>query len=172
MAKSALSREKTSSSSQPVQQWTYDVFVSYRGEDTGKNFTDHLYSRLNGAGITTFRDKNEMKRGEKISSELLKAINESNNFIVVFSQNYATSQWCLDELVEIMECRKQFSQLILPIFYKVKPSDVRKQTGSFGEAFVKHDGDQNVDKNKVSSWRAALAEAGELSEWDLDNTDG
>ncbi|XP_059663544.1 disease resistance protein RPV1-like [Cornus florida] len=167
---SMLSRNiEAASSSAPVQRWKYDVFVSYRGEDTGKNFTDHLYSRLNSVGITTFRDKNELKRGEKISSELFQAIHGSNIFLVVFSQNYATSRWCLDELVEILKCRKQFCQLVLPIFYKVNPSDVRIQTGSFGEAFAKH---QKVDINKVSSWRAALAEAGELSGWDLDATDG
>ncbi|XP_059663731.1 disease resistance protein RPV1-like [Cornus florida] len=77
----------------------------------------------------------------------------------------------MDELVEIMKCRKQLCQWVLPIFYKVNPSDVRKQSGSFGEAFVKYE-DQKVDKNQMSSWRAALAEAGELSGWDLDDTDG
>ncbi|XP_059660360.1 disease resistance protein RUN1-like [Cornus florida] len=166
-----LGRNQASSSSAPVQKWRYDVFVSYRGEDTGKNFTDHLYSGLNGAGIYTFRDKNELKRGEKISSKLLEAIHGSKIFLVVFSQNYATSRWCLDELVEIMKRKKQYPLLVtvLPIFYKVIPSDVRKQTGSFGEAFAKH---EKVDINKVSSWRAALADAGELSGWDLDATDG
>ncbi|XP_059627170.1 disease resistance protein RPV1-like [Cornus florida] len=125
-------------------------------EDTGKNFTDQLYSRVNGAGITTFRDKNELKRGSKISSKLFEAIHGSNVFLVVFSKNYATSKWCLDELVEIMKRKNNF------LF-------VWKQTGSFEEAFVKH---QKVDINKVSSWREALADAGELSGWDLDATNG
>ncbi|XP_059663735.1 disease resistance protein RPV1-like [Cornus florida] len=172
MAMSILGGNEASSSYAPVQKWTYDVFISYRGEDTGKNFPDHLYSRLHGAGITTFRDKNELKRGEKISSELFEAIHGSNVFLVVFSKNYAASKWCLNELVEIMKRREQLSQLVLPIFYNVNPSDVRKQTGSFGEAFLKHDADPNAEKNEVSSWRKALAEAGELSGWDLDATDG
>ena len=40
---------------------------------------------------------------------------------------------------------------ILPIFYKVDPSDVRKQTGTFAEAFVKH---KKENKKKVQKWRA------------------
>ncbi|XP_059663740.1 disease resistance protein RUN1-like [Cornus florida] len=173
MAKSKLSRDQISSPAEPVQQWRYDVFVSYRGDDTGKNFTDHLYSRLNDAGINTFRDKNDVQRGEEISQELLKAIRGSNICIIVFSRNYATSKWCLDELVEIMKCWKQLRrQWVLPVFYKVKPSEVAEQTGDFEKAFVKHD-DQKVDKDKVSRWKAALTEAGKLAgRWDLDDTDG
>ncbi|XP_059663737.1 disease resistance protein RPV1-like [Cornus florida] len=125
MATSAQGRNQSSSSSTPIKKWTYDVFVSYREEDTGKNFTDHLYSRLKGDGISTFRDKNELKRGEKISSELFEAILGSNICIIVFFRNYAASKWCMDELVEIMKCRKQLCQWV-PIFYKVNPSDVRK----------------------------------------------
>ncbi|KAI5570219.1 hypothetical protein BDE02_11G012300 [Populus trichocarpa] len=40
----------------------YQVFLSFRGEDTRKNFTDHLYTALVQAGIHTFRDDNEIRR--------------------------------------------------------------------------------------------------------------
>ncbi|RVW86463.1 TMV resistance protein N [Vitis vinifera] len=53
--------------------WTYEVFLSFRGEDTRCNFTDHLYTTLVGKGIRTFRD-DKLKRGEKIAPELLNAI--------------------------------------------------------------------------------------------------
>ena len=52
--------------------------------------------------------------------------------IVIFSENYAFSFWCLDELVKIMEGKKPKGQIVWPIFYKVDPSNVRKQTRSFG----------------------------------------
>jgi hypothetical protein len=38
------------------------VFLSFRGEDTRKNFTDHLYTALVQAGIHTFRDDDEIGR--------------------------------------------------------------------------------------------------------------
>jgi len=119
---------------------TYDVFLSFRGEDIRKTFTGHLYAALVQAGIHTFLDDVELPRGEEISEQLLKAIRESKISIVVFSKGYASSRWCLNELVEILKCkRKKTGQIVLPIFYDIDPSDVRKQTGSFAEAFDKHE---------------------------------
>ncbi|XP_010665293.1 disease resistance protein RUN1 [Vitis vinifera] len=122
------------SSSTSVCPWRYDVFLSFRRKDTGFNFTDHLYTTLVHKGIKTFRD-DTLKRGEEIAPEILKAIEESRFSIVVFSENYANSGWCLNEHVKIMECRKEMEQPVVPIFYHGDPSDVRKQMGSFGEAF-------------------------------------
>ncbi|KAM7473384.1 hypothetical protein LguiB_020627 [Lonicera macranthoides] len=66
-----------------------------------------------------------LETGESIPPALLKAIEESNFAIVVFSKNYASSLWCLDELVKIMECSSKSpkGQTVMPIFYDVKPSD-------------------------------------------------
>ncbi|CAL5413906.1 unnamed protein product [Camellia sinensis] len=158
-----------SSSSLTQPRWSYDVFLSFRGEDTRKNFTDHLYEALVQAGIRTFRDDDELPRGREISSELLKSIEESRISIVVFSRNYASSRWCLDELVKIIECKKTLGQLVLPIFYDVCPSDVRKQTGYFGEAFGRHEKRFVDEMEKVEVRRAALNEAANLSGWDLQN---
>uniref|UniRef100_A0A5B7BEF0 ADP-ribosyl cyclase/cyclic ADP-ribose hydrolase n=1 Tax=Davidia involucrata TaxID=16924 RepID=A0A5B7BEF0_DAVIN len=156
-------------SSSSVPRWSHDVFLSFRGEDTRKNFTDHLYTALVQAGIHTFRDDDELPRGKEISSELLKAIQESRISIIVFSKNYASSRWCLDELVKINECRKIIGQLVLPLFYNVDPSDVRKQTGSFAEAFARHEERFLAEMDRVEKWRTALTEVGNLSGWDLQN---
>ena len=142
------------------------MFLSFRG-DTRKNFTDHLYHALTEAGIHTFRDDEEIRKGEDLSSELLQAIRGSRISLIVFSKDYASSRWCLDELVEIMECRKRPKQIVLPIFYNVAPSDVRKQRGSFKQAFVEHEKRYLLDKDKVFRWRAALNEAANLSGWYL-----
>ena len=156
--------------SSPTRRWTYDVFLSFRGEDTRKTFTDHLYLALKDAGVNVFRDNNELRRGKDIGSELLNAIRESRISVIVFSANYADSRWCLEELAEIVECRKRLRQLVLPIFYGVDPSDVRKQRGSFefGEAFVNKLGEEK--QKLVSRWKSALTEAANLSGWDLSKT--
>ncbi|XP_028081528.1 TMV resistance protein N-like [Camellia sinensis] len=160
-----------SSSSATQPRWSYDVFLSFRGEDTRKNFTDHLYEALVQAGIHTLRDDDELPRGREISSELLKSIEGSRISIVVFSRNYASSRWCLDELVKIIECKKTIGQLVLPIFYDVDPSHVRHQTGYFGEAFGRHEKRFADEMEKVEVRRAALSEAANLSGWDLQNVD-
>ncbi|PRQ22128.1 putative TIR domain-containing protein [Rosa chinensis] len=113
----------TESSSAP--RWKYDVFLSFRGEDTRKGFTDHLYTVLDDKGITTFRDDPELQKGEYISPALFAAIEESRFGLIVLSQNYAWSTWCLDELVRILKCMKA-RKTVLPIFYDVDPSVVQK----------------------------------------------
>ncbi|KAM5574669.1 disease resistance protein RPV1-like [Rosa sericea] len=155
----------SSSSSLPLSStdqnhYTYEVFLSFRGEDTRFNFIDHLHSALCQKGIETFRD-NKLGRGEDISQELLKAIEESRISIIVFSQNYAASRWCLDELVKILECKKSKRQVVRVVFYKMDPSDVRHQRGAFGDAFAT----LNQWKDSMGKWRKALKEAADLSGW-------
>ena len=149
------------SSSTP--QWDYDVFLSFKGEDTRNGFTGHLYQALCDNGINTFID-NDLQRGEEISVELVQAIKSSMISIIIFSQNYAFSSWCLEELVEILNC-KQNGQLVLPVFYKVDPSEVRKQEGKFKLAMAKHENKFKNNTEKVQRWRAALNEAASLSGW-------
>ncbi|GJR15877.1 NB-ARC domains-containing protein [Tanacetum coccineum] len=79
-------------------RWKYDVFVSFRGEDIRKNFMDHLFNDFKQKGINAFRDDNKLPKGEEISPHLYKAIEESRILIVIFSKNYASSSWCLQEL--------------------------------------------------------------------------
>ncbi|KAI9215641.1 hypothetical protein POPTR_T002400v4 [Populus trichocarpa] len=158
--------EPESSRSRP--EGAYDVFLSFRGEDTRQTFTDHLYTALVQAGIHTFRDDDELPRGEEISDHLLRAIHESKISLVVFSKGYASSRWCLNELVEILQCKnRKTNQIVLPIFYDIDPSDVRKQNGSFAEAFVKHE--ERFEEKLVKEWRKALEEAGNLSGWNLND---
>ena len=52
----------------------FDVFSSFRGEDTRTNFTDHLYADLVEKRIHTFRDNEELRRGDIICVKLLQAI--------------------------------------------------------------------------------------------------
>ena len=149
------------------QRCKYDVFLSFRGEDTRNGFTSNLNGILRHNGINTFMD-DELQRGEKISIELFETIESSKISIIIFSKNYATSTWCLDELVKILEYKKN-GQVVFPVFYKVDPSEVRNQKGKFGEALAKHEENFKYDMNKVQRWRVALNEAGNLSGWHYKN---
>ena len=149
-------------------RWTYDIFLSFHGQDTRYTFTDHVYRALTQQDIRVFRDDEELERGGTIAPKLLNAIEESRFSIIIFSKNYASSRWCLNELVKIMECKEKGGHQVVPIFYHVDPSDVRKQTGSFGEAFVNHEKEAKEKMEKIQRWRSALAEAGNISGWHLD----
>ncbi|XP_068316016.1 disease resistance protein RPV1-like [Pyrus communis] len=145
--------------------WKYDVFLNFRGEDTRKIFVGHLYSALRRKAINTFIDAEELRKGNDLS-ELLAAIESSRLSIVVFSQYYASSTWCLKELVKILECMDAKKQIVVPIFYQVDPSEVRKLKRSFAEALPQNEGESSAEMTEVESWRSALARAANLSGWD------
>ncbi|KAL5845687.1 hypothetical protein ACOSQ3_009211 [Xanthoceras sorbifolium] len=166
---SSSKRQKLSlsSSSCSNSQWKYDVFLSFRGEDTRNNFTDHLYAALYQKGIYTFRDDERLERGKEISPELLEAIESSRFSVIILSKNYASSSWCLEELAKIVECMDTKIHTVLPIFYDVDPSDVRKQSGDFKTAFDKHEQDCRDNMEKVERWRSALIQVANLAGWHL-----
>lgn len=144
---------------------TYDVFLSFRGKDTRYGFTGNLYHALNQRGINTFMDDEMIKRGEQISPTIFKAIEQSRTAIIVFSKTYASSKWCLQELVKIIACYKGKELVVLPVFYKVDPSEVRQQTGSYGRQLAMHEEKMMDNEKELQSWRLALREAANLAGW-------
>ncbi|XP_024042908.1 disease resistance-like protein DSC1 [Citrus clementina] len=140
----------------------YDVFLSFSGEDTRGNFTSHLFSALSKKHIETFID-DQLIRGDEISQSLLDAIEASTISVIIFSEGYASSKWCLDELLKIIDCKNNSGQIVIPVFYRVDPSHVRKQIGSFGDSI------SNLEERfpeKMQRWRNALTEAANLSGFD------
>ncbi|XP_056165504.1 disease resistance protein RPV1-like isoform X2 [Syzygium oleosum] len=149
-----------------VGRGQYDVFLSFRGSDTRTAFTDHLYHSLIKAGIPVcvFKDDNSIPIGEEFGSQILDAITRSKILIPIISENYASSKWCLRELIHIMDCKKSTSHIVLPIFYKVDPSDVRYLKGSFGEAF--HSRKKHFDEKDIQEGQRALREVSDLHGWE------
>ncbi|KAH1084130.1 hypothetical protein J1N35_023891 [Gossypium stocksii] len=160
-----LSLPSTSS----ISKKKYDVFLSFRGEDTRNNFTDHLYNALKRRGIVTFRDDPKPEAGEEIAPELFEAIQQSWCSVIVFSKTYAVSTWCLEELAEIVKQKKNKEHKVFPIFYDVDPSDLRKQKEKVEEAFAKHEERYKEDREKTQTWRNALTEVANIKGWHLNN---
>nr|GEV08033.1 Toll/interleukin-1 receptor (TIR) domain-containing protein [Tanacetum cinerariifolium] len=156
----------SSSSSSSSVSYVYDVFLSFRGEDTRKTFVDHLYTALDQRHIRTYKDDVTLPRGESVGPALLKAIEESRHAVIIFSKNYANSSWCLDELVYIMKCRAENGLIVMPVFYDVDPSDVRKQKRDFGDAFSKQVAENTT---KAELWRKQLVAASNISGWEPKN---
>ncbi|KAL5843304.1 hypothetical protein ACOSQ4_009262 [Xanthoceras sorbifolium] len=147
----------SSSTTTATHIFKHEVFLSFRGEDTRHGFTSHLYHALRQKQIETFID-DQLVRGDEISPALLRAIEESRISVVIFSKDYASSKWCLRELAEIIKYMKMNKQIVIPVFYQVDPSHVRKQIGSF----KKH---ENELQEEAQKWREALTEASNISGW-------
>ncbi|KAF5803744.1 putative TIR domain, P-loop containing nucleoside triphosphate hydrolase [Helianthus annuus] len=150
----------SSSSSIPTRSWTYEVFLSFRDEDTGHTFVDHLYKALVQKGILAFKNDKMHPSGKPVSPELLQLIEESRFAVVILSKNYSKSSRCLEELTKIMECQDQMGQIVLPVFYHVDPSDVRRQKRDFATAFEQH---EEKLMGKLNNWRKALTATANLS---------
>lgn len=156
------------SSGQTRERWSYDVFLSFRGPDVRNGFLSHLYQSLVTSGIYTFKDDEELEKGESISPELRKAIENSKIHLVVLSESYASSSWCLDELVHMMRRLKNNpGHLVFPVFYKIEPSHVRRQSGPFGESFHKHRSRHR--ESKLKQWRKALTSIANLKGYHSSN---
>ena len=78
--------------------------------------------------------------------------------------------WMNWSRIKIMECEAEKGQKVFPIFYHVEPTEVKNQSGIYGEAFKNQE--RNADKEKkkkIEEWRAALRKAGQLNGFHLQN---
>nr|AFK42596.1 unknown [Lotus japonicus] len=141
----------------------YQIFLSFRGKDTRDGFTHDLYQALTDEGFKTFIDDKGLQTGDKISQSLYNAIGGSRLSIVILSENYAESSWCLEELIKILDCMDNVDQMVWPIFYKVDPTDVRFQKKSYANAMAKHERRYGESSEEVKKWRSALHGVCELS---------
>ncbi|KAL2342196.1 hypothetical protein Fmac_010136 [Flemingia macrophylla] len=156
-------QQRTSSIISSSKRYEYDVFLSFRGEDTRKNFTSYLDKALNKEKIKTFID-DRLEKGDEISTTLIKVIENSRISIVIFSKNYASSKWCLNELSKIMECKRVQKHIVMLVFYDIDPSHVRNQTESYKDAFGRHKEDP-----RCNQWKNDLTEAANIAGWDSQN---
>ncbi|XP_043687806.1 disease resistance protein RPV1-like [Telopea speciosissima] len=183
----AANRLASSSSSSSSEGSLYDGFLSFYGEDIRTGFADCLYYTLVGAGIRTYRDEDELPKGDKIGPELLTAIQESIISIPIFSEHYSSSKWCLNELTQISECRRPKNRIVFPIFYKVEPRDVRNGKEIHAKASKEYqmrvdnyqkqlveinakvfeEQQKHFEETIVQGWKKALTEVGELNGWHL-----
>lgn len=138
----------------------YDVFPSFHGADVRRGFLSHLLKEFKNKAIDTFVD-NKIERSKSIGPRFIKSIRGSTVAIVLLSRNYASSTWCLNELEEIMRCRKELNQTVMVIFYEVDPSDVKQQTGPFGSIFRKTCAGKR--KEDIVRWRQALAKVATIA---------
>lgn len=140
----------------------FDVFLSFRGDDTRLNITERLYDALNRKEkVRVFRDNEGMERGDEIAPSLVAAMEDSAASVVVLSPKYADSHWCLEELATLGDLRASLKRPMIPIFYEVNPSHVRKQSDHFAKDFENHE--KRFGKEKTDRWKRAMELVGNLS---------
>ncbi len=137
----------------------YDVFLSHRGPDTKKDFVSFLDKDLKDVGVQPFFDKYDIGRGEDSWECIEGVLRRTPIALVIFSKGFAGSEWCLRELHVIFETP---GITMIPIFYKVHPSDLcNPEKVGFGR--IKR---RNFEKRIVEEWRADLRKASTIDGWE------
>ncbi|XP_018483273.2 probable disease resistance protein RPP1 [Raphanus sativus] len=148
------------SPSSPPRNWIHHVFPSFHGPDVRKTILSHIVKEFKSKGIDIFID-NDIERSKSIGPELIEAIKGSRIAIVLFSKNYSSSTWCLNELVEIINCRKVLGQTVITLFYEADPTDIKKQTGDFGKVF--EETCKGKTEEEIRRWKHALTEVAQIA---------
>ncbi|CAA7055024.1 unnamed protein product [Microthlaspi erraticum] len=149
--------------SSPIHQ--DQVFINFRGKDIRHGFASHLVDALKRHNIKVFIDTDEQK-GRDLK-HLFKRIKESSVALVILSTGYAESKWCLDELKVIMEQEEKREMTVIPIFYKVRTGDVKKQKGVFGNRFRRRS--EKSSHEEMEKWQVALKAVSNKFGFTLDN---
>ncbi|GLJ33346.1 hypothetical protein SUGI_0670840 [Cryptomeria japonica] len=130
----------------------FDVFINHRGPDVKFTLATHLYDSLDQVGIKAFLDSEEKELGNSFPSTIETAIRSAKVHIAIFSKRYAEAPWCLAELLLMLQSHAK----IIPVFYQVKPSDLRHiETGPYAEAFFNYK-EKGRYLDILSAWKEAL----------------
>ncbi|KAG7536353.1 Toll/interleukin-1 receptor homology (TIR) domain [Arabidopsis suecica] len=136
-----------------------NVFLSFNKQDIQINFLNYLIAALKEKVIPS--SKND-------GIEITKAAPESQFKIsfVLFTINYASSSWLLNELVGIANSSEDLSHMVVPVFHPdVNPLDVKEQTGEFGRRFEEIC--KNKTENEKQQWRRALTNISSIGRYKI-----
>ncbi|GKD22441.1 NB-ARC domains-containing protein [Tanacetum coccineum] len=147
--------------------WSYDVFVSYEGGDNIQSFVDHLFRDFKRKAICAFKEDDHVRRGEERSPQVFRAIEQSRFLVVILSEGFASSPYCLRELVKIIEYKEKLQEKyeIIILYHNCKPEMAVKQTENYEATFGNH---EKLVKREVPKWKEALIKAVNLPRWDLE----
>ncbi len=146
----------------------FDVFLNHRGPDVKGGFASHLHQALQEAGCRPFLDKLALEKGQPGQKKIFEALGCASVHVAIFSEDYAGSEYCLDELCAMLESKKP----IIPVFYDVSPSVLRCEAhdGPYTKAILKNHGRRSA--SEVKKWKQALRTAADLNGFKLVDYNG
>jgi hypothetical protein len=168
-----IASSSTASCSASTSYVHYDIFISHCGRDKDAGiFATALYSHLLSRGLHVFLDKLEFMFEEEVTSQIKAAISLASVQITIFSPNYAEWKWCLDALIHMTNSEGT----TFPVFYKVKPSEVRRtgkdNDGPYALWMRDHEEKGRYDLETIQNWRDVLFRVSNISGFELEACNG
>jgi len=166
-SKKLVPEKKPNLETMAAVQGMFDVFLNHRGPDVKGGFVSHLHQALQEAGCRPFLDKRALEKGQHGQKKIYEALGCASVHVAIFSEHYAASDHCLNELCAMLESEK----LIIPVFYDVLPSVLRCEAhdGPYTKA-LKIPGRRSA--SEVKKWKEALRTAADLNGFKLDDYNG
>lgn len=145
---------------QEPEPTTYQVFINYRSVDTKNTLASLIYHSLTNRGLRVFLYHKKLCTEDGFRSVIRGAISSASVHITIFSEHYAESRFCLDELCSIL--RSSHERRILPVFSNVEPGELRQiERGCYAQDFRNHESRFTIEE--VEGWKAALRKAADIS---------
>ncbi|KAL1195100.1 putative disease resistance protein [Cardamine amara subsp. amara] len=123
------------------------VYISFnRSEDTIRHsFLSHLSADFHRRRLSWEEPASDHDRDATIA--------KSKVSLVILSEEYAFSKDCLDELLNVSKCRGNDKLVVVPVFYGLTKSVLRKQCLKLKDKYP---------NDRVADWRHALLEIADL----------
>lgn len=120
-------------------------------DEDGTHLIEAIMKELHAQGVTPLTYNLSWR--ENLDGEMLYRASVA---IMVVSNSSAYSSQSLDHLVAIMEHWKAKHLVIIPVYFKITPSDICRLEGRFEQVLPSYS--DSVQVERIQKWKAALTE--------------
>lgn len=110
---------------QPIEQTSYDVFVSHASEDKD-DFVRDFVKCLQQNGLEVWYDEFTLRVGDSLRRSIDNGLRNSRYGIVVLSEAFFSKEWPQRELDGLFAREVNGEKVILPIWHKISKNEVIK----------------------------------------------
>ena len=116
------------------QRATYDVFLSYAGED--RPIAGELADALDGMGFNVWCDKFQLRVGDRLLERINDGLNNSSYGLLLISPAFLSKDWPRYETDALVRDWIGGRKVLLPIWHEVDETTVRERQPGLAGVFA------------------------------------
>jgi hypothetical protein len=113
---------------------TYDVFLSYAGED--RAFAEELAEALRGTGFNVWYDKFQLRVGDQLLTRINEGLTKSRYGLLLISEAFLAKPWPGYEMDVLVRDQIEGRKVLLPIWHDVDAETVRAHQPGLAGVFA------------------------------------